>query len=220
MASGLNNQPKLRRGALVDIDPNIAPPLIVQFQFNPETLQRSRSVTIRDPGPREGREAEAPAGQQLGEAQATPSDPETISLDIRFDATDRLEQGDLVTRQFGVLPELAALEMMAAPRAPLPLAASLGLSGHVGLGGQQQTPVLVFVWGRFRTMAVRLTQLSIQETEFSAQLDPTRVIASVTLRVEEGANVYTKFSAAQRLLALRNAPSSALGVIRSLLNLG
>jgi hypothetical protein len=219
MLNGLFNQPKLSKGALVDIDPQIGPPLIVQFQFNPETLQRRRSVTLREPVPRQGHESLAPVGQTLGEAQATMTNPETIAMDIRLDATDRLEEGDPATLQFGVLPELSALEAMATPRAPSPLAAQLGVSAGFGFGGQEATPVLVFVWGRFRVYAVRLTELSINETEYSPALNPTRVIASVSLQVLEAGNVFSRFAAAQRALAMASVVPGR-NPIRSLINLG
>jgi hypothetical protein len=219
MPNGLSNQPRLSKGALVDIDPLIVPPLLVQFQFNPETIQRRRSIDLRDPAPRQGHETGAPVDQTLGETQATLTNPEIITMDIRLDATDRLEQGDLATQQFGVLPELSALELMATPRAPSPFTAQLGLSAGFGFSGQEATPVLVFVWGRYRVYAVRLTELSINETEHSPALNPTRVIASVTLQVLQGANVFTQFTAAQRALALRSVVSGR-NPIRSLINLG
>lgn len=219
MINGLSNQPKLSKGALVDIDPQIVPPLLVQFQFNPETLQRRRSISLRDPAARQGHEGRSPADQSLGEAQSTLSDPETITMDIRLDATDRLEQGDLATQRFGVLPELSALELMATPRPSSPFTAQLGLSVDLGFSGQEATPVLVFVWGRYRVYAVRLTELSINETEHGPDLNPIRVIASVTLQVLEGANPFTRFAAAQRLLALRSAVSGR-NPVRSLINIG
>jgi len=219
MPNGLANQPRLSKGALVDIDPQIGLPLNVQFQFNPETLQRRRSITLREPAPRQGHESLAPLGQTLGEAQATLTNPETISMDIRLDATDRLETSDPATLRFGVLPELSALEAMATPRAPSPLSAQLGVLAGFGFGGQEATPVLVFVWGRYRVFAVRLTELSINETEYSPTLNPTRVIASVSLQVLEGANVFSRFAAAQRALALASAVTGR-NPIRSLVNLG
>ena len=42
--SGFSNRPKILRGAFVEYGLNI-PPLVVPFQFNPEQLSRSRSVT-------------------------------------------------------------------------------------------------------------------------------------------------------------------------------
>lgn len=212
------NQPRLTKGALVDIDPMIVPPLIVQFQFNPETIQRKKTISLRDPSPLKGHEDRAPLGQTLGEAQSTTTSPETIAIDIRLDASDRLEQADPATRQFGVLPDLSALELMATPRPPSPFFAQLGLSSDLGFSGQDATPVLVFVWGRFRVFAVRITDLTINETEHSPDLNPTRVIASLSLQVLEGANVYTRFAAGQRAIALQAAVSGR-NPLRSLINL-
>jgi hypothetical protein len=219
MPSGLSNQPKLSKGALVDIDPMVVPPLLVQFQFNPETIQRRRNISLRDPSPLQGHEDQAKAGQTLGEAQATLTSPETISMDIRLDATDRLEQADPATLRLGVLPELSALELMATPRPPSPFFAQLGIADDFGFSGQEATPVLVFVWGRYRVFAVRITELSINETEHSPDLNPTRVIASMSLQVLEGANEYTRFAAAQRAIALQSSVAGR-NPLRSLINLG
>lgn len=218
MPNGLSNQPRLSKGALVDLDLEIVPPLLVQFQFNPETIQRRRSINLRPPAALEGHETLAQQGQTLGETQVTLTNPEVITMEIRLDATDRLEQGDPATQQRGVLPDLSALELMATPRPPSPFAAQLGLSADFGFG-QEATPVLVFVWGRFRVYAVRITELGFHETEYSAELNPTRVIASVTLQVLESANTFTRFAAAQRAIALR-APVIGRNPFRSLINVG
>jgi hypothetical protein len=219
MPNGLTNQPRLTRGALVDIDLTVVPPLFVPFQFNPETVQRRRSVSVRDTAALQGHAQTAPPGQTLGESQSTTTDAETISFDIRLDATERLGEGDPLTGRFGVLPELSALEMMSTPRASTPFAAQLGLSGDFGFGGRETTPVVVFVWGRFRVYPVRLTELSINETEYDPALNPTRVIASVTLQVLEGGNVYSRFTTARRVAALTSLVSGRTS-IRSLINLG
>ena len=217
MPNGLTNQPRLLKGALVDIDRTAIPPVIVPFQFNPESIQRRRSTTLREPAARQGHEHQAPPGQSLGEAQTTLSQPETISLDIRLDATDGLESGDPITGRYGVLPALAALEAMTVPRSQSLFGAQLGVSSDFGFGGQESTPVLAFVWGRHRVYPVRLTELVINETEHSPTLSPTRVVASVTMQVLEGANVYTRFTTAQRTAALRLLSGRDL---RSIINLG
>lgn len=219
MPSGLSNQPRLLKGALVDLDATAFPPLIVAFQFNPETIQRRRTATIREPAARVGREHQAPPGQSLGEAQTTITQPETISLDIRLDATDGLETGDPVTIRYGVLPALSALEMMTTPRARTFLGGIVDLSGDFGFGGREATPVLAFVWGRHRVFPVRLTELSINETEYSPTLSPTRVVASVSMQVLEGANAYTSFTASQRATAVLSL-SNAADLARSIVNLG
>ena len=153
----------------------------------------------------------------MGEAQTTLTNPETISLDIRLDATDALEAGDPVAGQFGVLPALSALEMMIMPRSETIFGGVLGLSANFGFGDRQSTPVLIFVWGRQRIYPVRLTDVNIQEVEFNPNLNPTRVIAAVSMQVLAGANPFYRFTQVQReLLAgenLVNAPALARSVI-------
>lgn len=217
MPNGYSNQPKLLRGALVDSNLLQFPPLIVPFQFNPETIQRRRSAKLRDPAARQGREQQTPKGEAMGEAQTTLVPPETLSMDVRLDATDDLEVGDPIAGEFGVMPALSALEMMMIPQSASLFAGLLGLSADFGFGNRQATPVLIFVWGRQRVLPVRLTEMSINEQEYNANLNPTRVTVSVTMQVLEGSNPFYLFTEAQReLLAalnLRNAGNLASSVI-------
>jgi hypothetical protein len=217
MASGLSNQPKLLKGAFVDSNLLAFPPLIVPFQFNPEKLSRRKTTNIQTPRSRRGTEERTPADQSLGEAQSTFTHPETISMDIRLDATDALEKGDPIAGEFGVLPALSALEMMITPRSESFFGGLLGLSANFGFGDRTSTPVLIFVWGRQRIYPVRLTELGIQEVEYNPNLNPTRVIASVNLQVIGGNNPFYLFTQAQReLLAglnLLNAPDLAHSIV-------
>ena len=46
-----------------------------------------------------------------------------------------------------------------------------------------QAPLTLFVWGRHRVVPVRVTELSITEEAFDAQLNPIRAKVSLGLRV-------------------------------------
>jgi hypothetical protein len=131
-----------------------------------------------------------------------------------------MEKGDPVAGEFGVLPALSALELMIVPRAESLFAGLLGLSADFGFGKRTTTPVLIFIWGRQRIYPVRLTDLTIQETEYNPNLNPTRVTASVTIQVIAGQNPFYTFTEAQReilaALNLANAP----GLSRSIINIG
>jgi len=208
------------RGALVDTALLSVPPLIVPFQFNPETIQRRRNIQLRDPAARVGREQQTPRNEGMGEAQSTLVDHETLSMDIRLDATEDLSQGSVIAGQFGVLPALSALEMMMIPRSQSVFAGLLGLSADFGFGDRQSTPVLIFVWGRQRVYPVRLTELSINEEEYNANLCPTRVTCGVSMQVLEGTNPFYVFTGAQReILAALNLANVAQ-VARSIVNIG
>jgi Contractile injection system tube protein len=217
--SGLPNQPRLLKGAFVDSNLLSFPPLIVPFQFNPEQLTRRRSARIQMPASRAGREESTPERLGMGEAQTTQTNPETISMDIRLDASDALEAGDPVAGEFGVLPALSALELMITPRSETFFGGLLGLSTDFGFGDRKSIPVLVFVWGRQRIYPVRLTELNIQEVEYNPNLTPTRVVVGVSVQVIAGGNPFNRFTEAQRellaALSLRNAPD----ITRSIVNL-
>lgn len=217
MASGLTHQPKLLKGAFVDSNLLAFPPLIVPFQFNPERLTRRKSANIQSPPSRRGTEERTPENESLGQAQNISSSPETITMDIRFDATDDLESGNPIAGEFGVLPALSALEMMITPRSESVFGGLLGLSANFGFGDRASTPVLIFVWGRQRIYPVRLTDLNIQEVEYNPNLNPTRVTVGVSMQVIGGNNPFYLFTQAQReLLAglnLLNAPDLARAVV-------
>jgi hypothetical protein len=191
----------------------------VPFQFNPETMQRRRSTQLRSPAARAGREQQTPQNEAMGEAQTTMAQPETLTMDIRLDATDDLNDGDGIAGEFGVLPALSALEMMMIPRGQSLFAGLLGLSADFGFGDRQSTPVLIFVWGRQRIYPVRLTDLNINEQEYNPNLCATRVTASVTMQVLEGANPFYLFTEAQReILAALNL-AKAGNLLNSIINL-
>jgi len=218
MPSGPTNTPKLLKGALVDSNILAVPPLIVAFQFNPETITRRRCATLRDPKARMANPSGTPPTEAMGEAQTTIVPPEAISLDVRLDATDAMAEGDRVAGTLGVLPALSALEMMITPRAQSLFGGRLKLAANFGFGSRQDTPVLIFVWGRQRVLPVRLTDMNIQEAEYNPLLNPTRVTVGLSLQVLEGANPFYRFTQLQRealaALNLINVPDVAHSLVR------
>jgi hypothetical protein len=94
------------------------PPLALVFDFNPQEISRSRTVTIRTgeaPGARTGFDflspLDAPRAAQGVELQA-----ESFSIDILLDATDKMNEGDPIAAQFGVQPQIDTLRSMVEPR--------------------------------------------------------------------------------------------------------
>src|SRR5215203_3978324 len=85
MPSGSSNQPKLLKGAFVDSNLLAFPPLIVPFQFNPEKMTRRKTVYVRSPNSRAGREERMSMSESMGEAQSTVASPELLTFDIRMD---------------------------------------------------------------------------------------------------------------------------------------
>lgn len=219
---GLSNQPKILRGAFVEFGISL-PPLIVVFQFNPLTITRTRTATVTPPA--------TPAGQgarnldfikqvrncpkSLVEARPAGTiievKEETLSFDIRLDATDKLNDGDTITEQFGIAPQLSTLELMMLPKGQSLLGEAV--SALIGsakkaftfVDSARNPPAILFVWGRKKVMPVNITNMTIKEEEFSADLNPVRATVTVSLQVIEGPNapfLYTK--ALKEVMSLLN----------------
>ena len=52
----------------------------------------------------------------MRDAQPVSVEPESLSFDIRLDATDKLNDGDPIAQQLGIAPQLATLELMIQPK--------------------------------------------------------------------------------------------------------
>jgi hypothetical protein len=220
---GSPNQPKILRGAFVEFGISI-PPLIVVFQFNPLTITRARAASVIAPSTPESSQATQNASALGAIANSGGSSlisfrngqtirvaPERLSFEVRLDATDKLDQGDGLTEEFGISPQLATLESMMLPKAQNVLGGAVSAL----LGGAAQNfaffddarnpPVILFVWGRKKILPVNITSMSVREEEFSPDLNPTRAVVSVTLEVIEGPNApYLYSKTLQEVMSLLN----------------
>ncbi|MFJ8579367.1 hypothetical protein [Micromonospora sp. NPDC093277] len=107
---------------------------------------------------------------------------ETIAMTVEIDATDQLEKGDPVAAAAGIVPQLAALEMLLYPSTALVIANSaMLLAGTIEIL-PPEGPLTVLVWGPGRAVPVRLESLTITEQAFDVALFPIR--ASVELSVQ------------------------------------
>lgn len=220
MGNTFPNRPRLLKGAFVEYGLKI-PPLIVTFQFNPEKITRSRTNTFSAPGG--GGEENLRRLQQMDPdltnirtAQEVQVKSERISgLELRFDATDKLNEGDFIATQVGIAPQLATLELMMYPKGEdilgVPLADLLGLPGGCSFTGGERPPIILFVWGRKKVLPVNITSMTINEQEFSPDLNPIRAIVTVEVEVIESDREPTylyshKMRAAMSVLNLVNMP--------------
>src|SRR4030095_13964830 len=125
MPSGFSNQAKILRGAFVEFGISL-PPLIVVFQFNPLTITRTRTASVSQPEtPGKNRASNEDFIKQISadklfkdlrNGQILNVKQQTLSFDIRLDATDKLNDGDTSTEQFGIAPQLSTLELMMLPK--------------------------------------------------------------------------------------------------------
>ncbi|MGB8508483.1 MAG: hypothetical protein WCD76_08755 [Pyrinomonadaceae bacterium] len=218
--SGFSNQPKILRGAFVEFGLSL-PPLFVVFQFNPVTITRTRTAQTGGTDPTAQRcetarqqmlqnmsfiqQVGATKGgslfKDLRAGQSITVKQESITFDVRLDATDKLNSGDTITEQFGVAPQLSTLELMITPKTQSVLGGAVTalLGGPRGsfafFSEDKNPPIILFIWGRKKILPVNITSMQIKEEEFSTDLNPIRATITVTLEVIEGPNLpflYTK----------------------------
>ena len=208
------NSPKLLKAGLVLLDPNSgAVQRVINLQYNPETLTRSLQP------------------QTTGGDSSDRSEPlrfkgppvETFKLDAAIDATDQLEFPDQNqnTVQFGIQPQLAALEMILYPASSaLQSNNSLASSGTLEIL-PMQAPLTLFVWSKNRVVPVRLTEFSITEEAFDTTLNPIRAKVSLGMKAlsvndlsfdTKAATIYLSYQQQKEQLAGKSA-SGSLGVL-------
>ena len=214
--SGFLNKPKILRGAFVEYGLSI-PPLFVVFQFNPVQLTRNRALSYAAPDSAQDSLRDFHKQHELDDIQAlqvVDVGEETIGFEIRLDATDKLNEGDAITGQFGIAPQLSTLELMVLPKEESLLGKALG---GFSFTRQPSPPLMLFVWGRSRVLPVNISSLNITEILYSPDLTPTRATVNVNLTVIEGKSPpyrYTKaMKEAMSVLNLANITDIANVVI-------
>lgn len=165
--------PKLVKGGLVEVDPaTAAVRTVVALQYNPDSLTRKVEL-----------QATGDDGDRSQALRLRGAAIETITLEAEFDATDDLADADGTATEVGIHPQLAALELMAHPRADdLQANDALADSGVLEIL-PLESPLTLFVWSAQRVVPVRLTDLTVTEDAFDANLNPIRATVSLTLRV-------------------------------------
>jgi hypothetical protein len=168
-----NISPILLKGAIVSLDPNIGIPVgIITFQYNPDELTRSlKPHSVGD----------EPDRTEIFRLKGPPI--ETIRCTVEIDATDKLAAGDPVTLEFGIQPQLAALELLVYPSSAVLIANEvLSYLGTVEIL-PMESALTLFVWSKTRVTPVRITSLEITEEAFDPQLNPIRAKVALGMRV-------------------------------------
>jgi hypothetical protein len=165
------------RGAFINLGAGLlgALPNIIVFQFNP--VQMSRTPSLIDAHPRND-------GAGRRNARWAPGQPsETLSFTLRVDATDQLASGSALAIAGGIVPTLSALELLMVPRNALSINLVSAGTPAPHRHPPEMLPVVLFVWGPLRVLPVKVTSLSITETEFDTRLNPVRADVTVNLDV-------------------------------------
>jgi hypothetical protein len=209
------NSPKLVKGGIVLVDPaSGVVQRVIALQYNPDSLTRTlQAQTMGDNADR-------------SEALRLKGPPvETIKLEAEIDAADQLEspEQNQITVQYGVFPQLAALETIVYPTSQQILAnnqlASQGKLEIIPVEAQ----LMLFVWSMNRVIPARLTEFSITEEAFDTLLNPIRAKVNLGMRVlsindlgfnHRGGNLYLRYQQQKERLAslFSSSAISALGI--------
>jgi hypothetical protein len=201
--SAFPNSPRLLKAGIVLIDPSSGTvQRIIKLQYNPDTLTRSLQVQSVEPTTKDRSEALRLKGPPI----------ETFKLDAEIDATDQLEFPDQnpATAQFGIYPQLSALEIIVYPTSQQLLTANtLAQSGTLEIA-PMESPLALFVWSKNRVVPVRITDFSVTEEAFDAALNPIRAKVSIGMRVlsvddlgfdDKGGNLFMVYQQQKEKLA-------------------
>ncbi len=204
--------PKLLKGAIVSLDPDTGIPLgLIALQYNPDSVTRSlQPQSIGD----------EPDRTEILRLKGPPI--ETIKCTAEIDATDLLAVGDPVALNFGIQPQLAALELLVYPSSTdLILNEALSLLGTVEIV-PMESALTLFVWSKTRVMPVRITDLSVTEDAFDPQLNPIRATVSLGMRVLNVNDVgfLTPAGAIYMIYQLQKEGLAAMASISALAQLG
>jgi len=127
-----------------------------------------------------------PTTRNRSEAMRLKGPPiETFKLEAEIDATDQLEFPDQNPQagQFGLHPQLAALETIVYPTSSQLLNAnSQAQSGTLEIA-PMEAPLTLFIWSASRVVPMRITEFSITEEAFDTSLNPIRAKVSLGMRV-------------------------------------
>lgn len=183
----------LLKGALVEYTLSV-PPATLVFEFNPQTITRTRTLTLNNgqtPGVR-NYAFSSPMDAPLV-ARGVSVENESFSVTILLDATDRMAAGNGVAQIYGVGPELDTLRTMLEPKSQSPdgkrTLASLGLGEQRAFQTDLTASVLLFAWGP-QVLPVFLTSINVTEKAHLPSLKPYRAEAQLTMQVIEGDNPF------------------------------
>lgn len=212
--SGFSGSPRLIKGGIALIDPDTgAVQRVIVLQYNPDTLSRTLQV-----------QSVTAESQNRSEALRLKGPPiETFKIEAEIDATDQLESPDQNPNavQFGIQPQLAALETIIYPSSAQLLGNNaLAQSGTLEIA-PMEAPLSLFIWSKNRVAPVRITELSVTEEAFDPSLNPIRAKVSLGMRVlsvddlgfnDKGGNLFMTYQQQKERLS-RLAPAGALSAL-------
>lgn len=179
------------KGAFAIYEPDNTQTLsrFIPFRFNPEGLQRQLAFEqASGTGGSAAAGASSESDTEQGADASSGTLKESFSVLLRFDLAEREEVKSALPDdtkpslpvEFGVLPEISALEDLLYPAQSETEAPSDGSESVRGRGRQ---PLVLFIWGEKRVVPVKITGMTINETLFNGKLYPVRAEVEAALEV-------------------------------------
>ncbi|HEV2956318.1 MAG TPA: hypothetical protein VGX95_09375 [Xanthobacteraceae bacterium] len=193
-------------GALIELIPGLIPsmpvPNMITFQFNPENVTHTWAQQTE----------EAVAGKKQNPLAVKGDPKESFSFKLEMDSDDTQAHANAVAAGFasasGLYPRLSALERLLYPVPTKKELAARKLVGTVtalmnaALGAPFgtvfgaalktklvadvptfQVPTVLFVWGLYCILPVRVTEFKVTKSHFDLFLNPVHAEADITLDV-------------------------------------
>ncbi|HJX28587.1 MAG TPA: hypothetical protein VJ885_11780 [Thermoanaerobaculia bacterium] len=152
----------LLKGALISISrSNPLAKIPVMFQYNPATLSRNLAPRYY---------------QKRGDRFTGPA-TQSIDITVQLEASDQPWISPV-----GILPQLAALEMMVNPASADLETYMTDLKSNKMQAVPPLAPRILFVWGPSRILPVQIKSIGVSEKMFNNSLTP--MMADVTLKME------------------------------------
>ncbi|MEE8058710.1 MAG: hypothetical protein V3T17_12905 [Pseudomonadales bacterium] len=193
---------KFTKGILVEYTLSI-PPLILQFEFNPENISYSRSVNIPKPDPYVSRLGFCSPQEASRVSQGAIAQKEKMTVKVLLDATDRMNNDDFFARTLGVQPEIDTARLMVEPKVQGPggvqVLASLAALAPRAIDKKRNVSVYLFLWG-LNVWPVFVTNVNVEETHHFSNLVPYRAKLDLSLEVIEN-NAFYQAGDVRRILS-------------------
>jgi len=182
------------QGLLVEF--NLNPDAIVlPFQYNPETMTRTRGTEITvNNTPGMGTDFAFATPQQTPRImQSAKLQEETLSVEVIFSAADYMDREGFQLGPTGLQPVLDSLRLLVEPRSQKPgglrMMTELGLAGGRAFDRDLTPSVVLFVWGA-EVLPVVMKTVSYTVDEFLPSLAPIKCTAQLAMQVIEAHNPF------------------------------
>lgn len=205
-------QPRLIKGGIVVLSDVQR---VIALQYNPDSL--SRTLQAQTAGG-EGQDGRAEPMRFKGPPV------ETIKLEAEIDAADQMEKGDKIVGQWGILPQLSALESLVYPSTQQLIDTHNKASSGVLEIAPVLAPLALFVWSEKRVVPVKITDFSVTEEAFDPKLNPLRAKVHLGMRVltavelgfdSKGGSLYMEYQRQkERAAAQMHIALATLGIQR------